>query len=117
MSVSVRITKTIVDNCNNSLTKKIEKIFPFLKICYFKKIIRINSRAFDMLKKFKPNLAEDKIVFIDSGFDHGDRITREGKPSEELRLKYFTQLSQFLLVLSNIFNKKITHIVVLLITN
>jgi len=29
--------KTIVNNCNNSLARKIEKIFPFLKICYFKK--------------------------------------------------------------------------------
>ena len=99
--------KTIVNNCNNSLARKIEKIFPFLKICYFKKIIHINSRAFDTLTKLKSNLSEDKIVFVDSDFDNGDRIIREGRPSEELRLKYFTQLSQFLLELSNIFNKKI----------
>jgi hypothetical protein len=99
--------KAIVNNCNNSLAKKIEKIFPFLKICYFKKTIRINSRAFDMLKKFKPNLTEDKIVFIDSSFDHGDRIAREGKPSEELKLKYFNQLNQFFLELSSAFNKKV----------
>ena len=100
--------KTIVNNCNNSLARKIEKIFPFLKICYFKKIIHINSRAFDTLTKLKSNLSEDKIVFVDSDFDNGDRIIREGRPREELRLKYFTQLSQFLLELSNIFNKKIT---------
>jgi len=100
--------KTIVNNCNNSLAKKIEKIFPFLKICYFKKIIHINSKAFDKLTKHKSNLSEDKIVFIDSDFDNGDRIIRDGRPTEELRLKYFTQLSQFLLELSNIFNKKIT---------
>ena len=100
--------KAIVDDCNNSLARKIEKIFPFLKICYFKKIIHINSRAFDTLTKLKSNLSEDKIVFIDAYFDNADRIIREGRPSEELRLKYFTQLSQFLLELSNIFNKKIT---------
>jgi len=100
--------KTIVNNCNNSLAKKIEKIFPFLKICYFKKIIHINPRAFDTSTKLKLNLSEDKIVFIDSDFDNGDRIIRDGRPTEELRLKYFTQLSQFLLELSNIFNKKIT---------
>ena len=99
--------KTIVNNCNNSLAKKIEKIFPFLKICYFKKIIHINPRAFDTSTKLKLNLSEDKIVFIDSDFDNGDRIIRDGRPTEELRLKYFTQLSQFLLELSNIFNKKI----------
>ena len=36
--------QAIVDKCNNSLGKKIEKIFPFLKICYFEKTIQINSR-------------------------------------------------------------------------
>jgi hypothetical protein len=61
-----------------------------------------------MLTKPKLNISEEKIVFVDANFDHGDRIIREGKTSEKLRLKYFTQLSQFLLVLSNIFNKKIT---------
>jgi hypothetical protein len=101
-------TKSIVDNCNNSLGKKIEKIFPFLKICYFKKIIQINGRSFDMLAKSKLNLSEEKIVFIDSCFDSGDIIDREGKNDEKLRLKYFNQLNQFLLELSNIFNKKIT---------
>ena len=100
--------KLIVDNCNNSLGKKIEKIFPFLKICYFKKIIQINSRSFDMSVKSKLNLSEEKIVFLETDFDHGDIIDREGKIVEKLRLKYFNQLKQFLLELSNIFNKKIT---------
>ena len=99
--------KTIVDNCNNSLGKKIEKIFPFLNICYFRKIIHINSKSFDKLTKSELNLSEEKIVFIDSNFDHYDRIS-EGKIDEELRLKYFNQLSQFLLELSNIYNKKVT---------
>jgi hypothetical protein len=100
--------KAIVDNCNNSIGKKIEKIFPFLKISYFKKIVHINSRSFDMMTKPNLNLSEEKIVFIDGNFDHGDRIIRESKPGEELRLKYFNQLNQFLLKLSNIFNKKVT---------
>lgn len=61
-----------------------------------------------MLTKPNLNLSEEKIVFIDANFDHGDRIIREGKPSEELKLKYFNQLNQFLLKLSNISNKKVT---------
>ena len=101
-------TKAILNNYNNSIGKKIEKIFPFLKINYFGKIIHINSRSFDMLSKPNLNLSEEKIIFIDGNFDHGDRIIREGRPSEELRLKYFNQLNQFLLKLSNIFNKKVT---------
>ena len=100
--------QAIVDNCNNSLGKKIEKIFPFLRISYFEKIILINSRSFDMLANSKLNLSEEKIVFIDGNFDHGDRILREGRPNEKLRLEYFNRLNQFLLELSNIYNKKIT---------
>ena len=102
-------TKTIVDNCNNSLTKKIEKIFPFLKICYFKKIIHINSRSFDILTKSKLNLSEEKIVFVDINFDHEIRIKMRGDIiDEKMRLSYFNDLRQFLLKLSNIFNKKVT---------
>jgi len=102
--------KAVVDNCNNSLTKKIEKIFPFLKICYFKKIIHINSRSFDMLTKTKLNLSEEKIVFLDINYDHKIRILRgiDEIIDEKLRLQYFNQLTQFLLELSNIFNKKVT---------
>ena len=99
--------KSIVDNCNNSLGKKIEKIFPFLKICYFKKIVHINARPFDMLTKNKLNLSEDKIVFIDSNIESADITFREGKIDEQSKLEYFNQLSQFLLRLSNIFNKEI----------
>ena len=102
--------KAVVDNCNNSLTKKIEKIFPFLKISYFKKIIHINSRSFDMLTKAKLNLSEEKIVFLDINYDHKIRILRgiDEIIDEKLRLQYFNQLTQFLLELSNIFNKKVT---------
>ena len=53
---------TIVDNCNNSLGKKIEKIFPFLKICYFKKIIHIHSRSFDMSTKSKSNFSARLLI-------------------------------------------------------
>ncbi len=103
-------TKTIVDNCNNSLTKKIEKIFPFLKICYFKKIIHINSRSFDILTKSKLNLSEEKIVFLDINYDYKIRILRgiDEIIDEKLRLEYYNQLKQFLLKLSDIFNKKVT---------
>ena len=42
-----------------------------------------------MLTKAKSNLSEEKIFFPDEAFDHGDRIIREGRPDEKLRLKYF----------------------------
>ena len=101
-------SQTVVNNCNNSLARKIEKIFPFLKICYFKKVIHINHRSFDTLTEPKSNISEEKIVFIDGNIDHGDKIIREGKTSEKLKLIYYNELKQFLLKLSNIFNKKVT---------
>ena len=61
-----------------------------------------------MLTKANLNLSEEKIVFIDGNIDHGDKIIREGKKSEKLKLIYYNQLEQFLLKLSNIFNKKVT---------
>jgi len=100
--------RAIVNNSNNSLSKKIEKIFPFLKIRYFRKIIHVNSRSFDMLTKPNLNFSEEKIVFIDSNFDNSDRIFREGKIDDNLRVRYFALLNQFLLKLSKIFNKKVT---------
>ena len=108
IDISFESSQTIVDNCNNSFCKKIERLFPFLKICYFKKIIRINSRSFDVISKSKLNLSEEKIVFIDGNFYHADKIIREGKPDEKLKLKYYNQLEEFLIKLSNVFNKKVT---------
>ena len=108
IDISFESSQTIVDNCNNSFCKKIERLFPFLKICYFKKIIRINSRSFDVISKSKLNLSEEKIVFIDGNFYHADKIIREGNPDEKLKLKYYNQLEEFLIKLSNVFNKKVT---------
>ena len=53
------------------------------------------------------HLSEDKIVFIDSNIAHADIMFREGKIDEQSKLEYFNQLSQFLLRLSNLFNKEI----------
>ena len=61
-----------------------------------------------MLTKDKLNLSEEKIVFIDLNYDNKMRILRDEIIDEKLRLKYFNQLNQFLLELSNIFNKKTT---------
>ena len=63
-----------------------------------------------MLTKAKLNLSEEKIVFLDINYDHKIRILRgiDEIIDEKLRLQYFNQLTQFLLELSNIFNKKVT---------
>jgi hypothetical protein len=62
-----------IKEIENSISKKIENKFNFIKISYFEKIFRINSIYFDEIlfnEKFE-NLSED-LVFIDSGVDHAD---------------------------------------------
>ena len=67
-----------------------------------------------MLTKSKLNLSEEKIVFIDVNYDNEFRLSRgldkilDKIIDKKLRLQYFNQLTQFLLELSNIFNKKVT---------
>ena len=73
----------IINNINNSLIKKIERKFKFLNISYFKKAKLINSRAYDELYKFKKNYNK-YIVFVDSYFDHPDRVLREGNISKKI---------------------------------
>ena len=99
--------KDIVERLSNSFTKKIDRQIPFLGLSYFKKIIQINSRSYDLLSNDKSIIEEDKIIFVDSNFESGDRIEREGNIDENLKLKYFNDLSIFLEKLSNLYNKDV----------
>ena len=99
--------KDIVERLSNSFTKKIDRQIPFLKLSYFKKIIQINSRSYDLFSNDKSIIEEDKIIFVDSNFETGDRIEREGNIDENLKLKYFNDLSMFLENLSNLYNKDV----------
>ena len=96
----------IINNLNNSLIKKIERKFKFLKISYFKKAKLINSRAYDDLYKFKKNYNK-YIVFVDSYFDHPDRVLREGNISKKVIIDYYNKLSLFLDKLNKLYKKKV----------
>ena len=96
----------IINNLNNSLIKKIERKFKFLKISYFKKAKLINSRAYDDLYKFKKNYNK-YIVFVDSYFDHPDRVLREGNISKKIIIDYYKKLSLFLNKLNKLYKKKV----------
>ena len=90
-------------------SKKIEKIFPFLKISFYKEIFRINSREYSIVRKNKKKIEEKYIVFCDGGFDHNDRIIREGKISNTIRNSYYKNLFFFLNTISKKFNKKVIY--------
>ena len=98
--------KTIND-INKSISKKIENLFPFLNFSFYKKKIRINSVAYDNFLKDKPVLMNKYIVLIDSGFDHGDRIKREGEPNSEDRETYYHHLINILEKISRLYNKEV----------
>jgi hypothetical protein len=99
-------SKPTIKNVNKSFLKKLENKFPCLKLAYFKKGINLNSRAYDETTDNKKK-TQKYIVFVDTYFDHPDRIAREGKINRVTILAYYKRLSNFLILLSKIYNKKI----------
>lgn len=96
----------VIKSIKNSFSYKFDKIFPFFKISYYKKVIKINSKHY---KKINPkNITEDYIVFIDGALmDHKDVTLREGEFSEKIKKNYFNNINRILKVMSKIFKKKI----------
>jgi hypothetical protein len=100
-------SKPIVDNINRSVIKKIEKKFNFLRISYFRNVLTINSRAYDNLNTKNKLKKNDYIVFVDSFFEHPDRILREGKILELTSVEYYKKLDKIFTLLSLIYKKQI----------
>ena len=89
----------------NSRSKKIEKYIPFLKISYFKEVVLINSIYFDKINlNFKNKKQKrDHIIYIDTHFDHPDRLSREGKISANKQNTFYDNLEKFLKNISQIY--------------
>lgn len=100
-------SQKIINDINNAKSKKIENIFPFLNISYYKTKIRINSHVYDNFLRDKPFLENKYIVLVDSGFDHDDRILREGKTNSIDREIYYKQLQKILEKISKIYQKEV----------
>ena len=100
-------------NLNQGISKKIEKIIPFLKVSYYEKVIPINSISADKLLQSGNELnkdteiSEEIITFIDSDFFTGDRIDRGDSFRDDSTIKYFENLKKLLNDLSEKFKKKI----------
>lgn len=102
-----------IDAFNKGLSRKFENTFPFFKISLYRKIIRINSKSFDLLYDIKKNKNRLKkkttkyILYIDSPINHFDRTSREGPVDKDEIKSFYKNLFSFLNEFSIQFNKKI----------
>jgi len=96
--------KNIVKAVKSGLSSQIEKLLPFTKLSYFRKVYTINSRAFNIIKK--NNISNRYLCFIDSNFCALDRVLREGKINNKDKKLYYYYLKKLFLELQKIFKKK-----------
>lgn len=107
----VKKTDVLITSSGSNLNKfqqgisyKLKKLTK-IDFSYIKKSYKVNSYFDDISNK---NEIEEKyIVFCDSGFDHKDRILRDGKIKIIDRENYYKSLHEFLKNLSNKFNKEV----------
>ena len=101
--------QTRINSINNSISKKIDKFFPsFLKLSYYRQIVRINSKYYsDFIKSSKNNLEKKYITLCDSPLAHEDFILRDGPYDAKKIENYYKNLNLFLKKVEKIFKKKI----------
>ena len=97
----------IIKSIREGRSNKIKKRFNRINLSYYLDVIRINSKHFDNLFYSRYPISEEYIVFIDSMFDHKDRIMREGIINPDKRKKYYDNLYIILKKLENYYNKKV----------
>tara|TARA_B100001142_G_scaffold27966_1_gene25096 strand:+ start:6853 stop:8046 length:1194 start_codon:yes stop_codon:yes gene_type:complete len=97
------ISKYEILFCSN--LKKIENSKK--KFLNFKKIVKINSKAFDILNSEKPKIKEDKIVLLDDHFGHPTSLAMRGELNEADIKLHYQYLNTFLNILSKEYNKEI----------
>ena len=100
-------SKKNINIYKNYLSNVIKKKIPLINISYIKEIIHVNFRSYETLKNQIPKLESKYIVFLDSGFDHGDAIVSQGPRDEESRKKYYNYLEKFLLRISALYEGEI----------
>lgn len=93
-----------IDAIKSGISSRIESVLP-INLSYIKKIYRVNSNI--DLNLNKKELPEKFIVLCDSGFDHGDRVLRDGVIENHQRERYYQKIYNLLKYLESIFEKKV----------
>tara|TARA_Y100001970_G_C14259681_1_gene878903 strand:- start:6857 stop:7924 length:1068 start_codon:yes stop_codon:yes gene_type:complete len=100
--------KKIIKAIKNGISAKLENLFSFIKIIYFKKTVLINSRSFYHYKKYRKRICnKSTIVYGDTPFFSRDRISVEYGVSRIKEKNYYKNLNFFLKNLSNLLNYKV----------
>ena len=92
------------------ISRKFERFFPLFKISLYRKIVRVNSKSFDVAydqAKKKTSNKNKYILYIDSPLVHEDRTSREGPVNPLYIKKYNKRLFNFLDKISKLYNKKV----------
>ena len=97
----------IKNNFEKGFSKKVDNFFKTNIFSQYKNIIEVNNRISDTYNRLKKNISEKYVVYIDTPFDHPDRIVREENFNIKDKKKYYKRLNLFLLKISKIFNKKV----------
>ena len=77
------------------------------KLLFSKKIVLINSKAYDLYKKNLYDISEDYIVHLDKEFDWPELVAFRGRYDKKKLEKHYFYLNNFLAKLSKDFNKKV----------
>ena len=93
-----------LDKFEQGISAKLKK-FIKIDLSYIKKSYKVNSYFDDISNKNE--IANKYIVFCDSGFDHKDRILRDGKINPLDRENYYKNLYEFFIILKDKFNKDV----------
>lgn len=97
-----------IDTIKNSLSEKIRKLIPFLKLSFYKNVLRINSKYYSDFVKLKRYRLEKKyITFCDTPLAHGDFLLRDGPYDKEKVEEYYSKLNYFLKEIQKFFKKKV----------
>ena len=94
-------TKTnLLKNFEN--TNKFKK-----KFLFYKKVILVNSVAYDEVKSKKLKTANKNILFIDYNINHGDNVKIGKKMNKKIIRNHYEQLNFLLKKISQLYKKKI----------
>ena len=103
VDVYITASQINIDKIKSGISSRIKNIIP-INLSYMKKIYRVNSHLDE--NQFKKDLPEEFIVFCDSGFDHGDRVLRDGVIQNEQRESYYKRIHELLSHLESLYKKK-----------